>query len=71
MPHSIKSLPSWGTAAGEHLLRVAAGSRGTASGPVAMPRGGKAFKKIIFKTLLTFFKKQQNDKCKQNHKIIS
>jgi hypothetical protein len=55
MPHSVNSLPSWGTAAGEHLWLVAAGSRGTASGSVAVPRGGKAFlKKIILKTFLTF-----------------
>jgi hypothetical protein len=55
----VKSLPPWGTAAGEHLWHKAAwhGSRPTAAGPYRRARGGKAifiFIFFIFKTLLTF-----------------
>jgi hypothetical protein len=67
MPHDIKSLPPWGTAAGEHFWRQGRAAR--CQDPAAQRHGGRLltpchvalgpfsfFHFFIFKTLLTFLK---------------
>jgi hypothetical protein len=80
IPHVVKSLPPWGTVAGEHLWRQ--GRAAWRQDPAAQRHGDSPlppchvavspflFYLIFhFKTLLIF--KKQADKCNHNHKIIS
>jgi hypothetical protein len=53
VPHGVKSLPPWGTAAGEHLWRQGRMARRQA--PAVVPRGGNAIFIFFKKSFLKHF----------------